>query len=110
MTFIHFYEVQKIEVLDNDLPSTSNGVGTQKKDLSAYPLAKLLKDVEKSYGASHPFERYSEKTRLEKFKVKSYTANSRRRFFSPAALPQYNNILQPASRIISYICRTDFTP
>ena len=46
---VHSYEVQKIEVLDNESPSTSNGVGTQMKDLSAYPLAKLLKGVEKSY-------------------------------------------------------------
>lgn len=48
---IHSYEVQKIEVLDNDLPSTSNGVGSQNQlgiD-SSYPLAKLLKGVEKSY-------------------------------------------------------------
>ena len=48
---IHSYEVQKIEVLDNDLPSTSNGVGSQNQlgiD-SPYPLAKLLKGVEKSY-------------------------------------------------------------
>ena len=36
---------------DNDLPSTSNGVGSQNQlgiD-SSYPLAKLLKGVEKSY-------------------------------------------------------------
>ena len=46
---IHSYEVQKIEVLDNDLPSTSNGVGTQMDNPSAYPLAKLLKNVEKAY-------------------------------------------------------------
>ena len=48
---IHSYEVQKIEVPDNDLPSTSNGVGSQNQlgiD-SSYPLAKLLKGVEKSY-------------------------------------------------------------
>lgn len=43
------YETQKIEVLDNDLPSTSNGVGTQMDNSSAYPLAKLLKNVEKAY-------------------------------------------------------------
>ena len=36
-------------MLDNDLPSTSNGVGTQMNNSSAYPLAKLLKDVEKAY-------------------------------------------------------------
>lgn len=36
-------------MLDNELPSTSNGVGTQINDLSAYPLAKLIKGVEKSY-------------------------------------------------------------
>ena len=46
---IHSYEVQKIEMLDNELPSISNGVGTQINELSAYPLAKLLKGVEKSY-------------------------------------------------------------
>lgn len=36
-------------MLDNDLPSTSNGVGTQIENPSAYPLAKLLKNVEKAY-------------------------------------------------------------
>ena len=39
---------------DNDLPSTSNGVGSQNQvgiD-SSYPLAKLLKGVEKSYDKS----------------------------------------------------------
>ena len=46
---IHSYEVQKIEVLDNELPSTSNGVGSQNQIGSSYPLAKLLKDVEMSY-------------------------------------------------------------
>ena len=48
---IHSYEVQKIEVLDNKLPSTSNGVGSQNqfKTGSSYPLAKLLKGIEKSY-------------------------------------------------------------
>ena len=47
---IHAYEVQKIEVLDN-MPNTSNGVDShsQSKIGSSYPLAKLLKDVEKSY-------------------------------------------------------------
>ena len=46
---IHSYEVQKIEVLDNELPSTSNGVGKPISKLPAYPLAKLLKGVEKAY-------------------------------------------------------------
>ena len=46
---IHSYEVQKIEVLDNELPSTSNGVGSQNQIGSSYPLANLLKDVEMSY-------------------------------------------------------------
>ena len=39
---------------DNDLPSTSNGVGSQNQvgiD-SSYPLAKLLKGVKKSYDKS----------------------------------------------------------
>ena len=41
-------------MLDNDLPSTSNGVGSipQVKSGSLYPLAKLLKGVEKSYDKS----------------------------------------------------------
>lgn len=39
-------------MLDNDLPSTSNGVGTPINEISAYPLAKLLKGVEKSYDKS----------------------------------------------------------
>ena len=34
---------------DNDLPSTSNGVGTPINEISAYPLTKLLKGVEMSY-------------------------------------------------------------
>lgn len=46
---IHSYEVQKIEVLDNESPSTSNGVGKPISELPAYPLAKLLKGVEKAY-------------------------------------------------------------
>lgn len=46
---IHSYEVQKIEVLDNELPSTSNGVGKPINEISAYPLAKLLKGIEKAY-------------------------------------------------------------
>lgn len=46
---IHSYDVQKIEVLDNELPSTSNGVGKPISELPAYPLAKLLKGVEKAY-------------------------------------------------------------
>ncbi len=53
------YEVTKIEVLDGQTirpekvlsrnSSTSNGVGTPNNHLQAYPLAKLLKGVEKSY-------------------------------------------------------------
>ena len=46
---IHSYEVQKIEVLDKELPSTSNGVGKPINEISAYPLAKLLKGVEKAH-------------------------------------------------------------
>ena len=34
---------------DNNLPSTSNGVGTPINEISAYPLANLLKGVEMSY-------------------------------------------------------------
>ena len=58
---IHSYEVQKIEVLDNELPSTSNGVGTQINDLSAYPLAKLINGVEKSYDKGKNLLEESEK-------------------------------------------------
>ena len=48
---IHAYEVQKIEVLDEETPNTSNGVGShpQSEIGSSYPLAKLLQNVGKSY-------------------------------------------------------------
>lgn len=59
---IHSYEVQKIEVLDNDLPSASNGVGTPINEISAYPLAKLLKGVEKSYDKGKKLLEESEKS------------------------------------------------
>lgn len=45
---IHSYEVQKIEVLDDETPNTSNGVGTPNSELEAYPLAKVIKDVVKT--------------------------------------------------------------
>ena len=48
---IHSYEVQKIEVLDEETPNTPNGVGShpQSEIGSSYPLANLLQKVEKSY-------------------------------------------------------------
>ena len=48
---IHAYEVQKIEVLDEETPNTPNGVGShpQSEIGSSYPLAKLLQDVGKAY-------------------------------------------------------------
>ena len=50
-------------MLDNDLPSTSNGVGSipQVKSGSLYPLAKLLKGVEKSYDKSEKLLEESKK-------------------------------------------------
>ena len=45
---IHSYEVQKIEVLDEETPNTPNGVGTPNSELEAYPLAKVIKDVGKT--------------------------------------------------------------
>lgn len=45
---IHSYEVQKIEVLDEETPNTSNGVGTLNSELEGYPLAKVIKDVGKT--------------------------------------------------------------
>ena len=45
---IHSYEVQKIEVLNDETPSTSNGVGTPNSELEAYPLAKLIQKVGKT--------------------------------------------------------------
>ena len=59
---IHSYEVQKIEVLDNELPSTPNGVGKPISELPAYPLAKLLKGVEKSYDKGKKLLEESEKS------------------------------------------------
>ncbi|MDO4190300.1 MAG: hypothetical protein Q4D14_01255 [Bacteroidales bacterium] len=47
---VHAYEVQKIEVLDDDTPSTSNGDGSVALTRSGhYPLAKVLQNIEKSY-------------------------------------------------------------
>ena len=45
---IHSYEVQKIEVLDEETPNTPNGVGTPAIKREAYPLAKVIKDVGKT--------------------------------------------------------------
>lgn len=45
---IHSYEVQKIEVLDEETPNTSNGVGTPNSELEAYPLAKVIQNVDKT--------------------------------------------------------------
>ncbi|MCI7645366.1 MAG: hypothetical protein MSS47_03540 [Bacteroidales bacterium] len=45
---VHSYDVQKIEVLNDESPSTSNGVGTLNSELEGYPLAKLLNDVVKT--------------------------------------------------------------
>ena len=45
---IHSYDVQKIEVLDEESPNTSNGVGTLNSELEGYPSAKLLNDVVKT--------------------------------------------------------------
>lgn len=61
---IHSYEVQKIEVFDNELPSTPNGVGSQNQLRldSSYPLAKLLKGVEKSYDKGKKLLEESEKS------------------------------------------------
>lgn len=61
---IHSYEVQKIGVLDNELPSTPNGVGSQNQLRldSSYPLAKLLKGVEKSYDKGKKLLEESEKS------------------------------------------------
>ena len=41
---VHSYDVQKIEVLDEATPNTSNGVGTLNSELEGYPLAKLFND------------------------------------------------------------------
>lgn len=61
---IHSYEVQKIEVLDNELPSAPNGVGSQNQLRldSSYPLAKLLKGAEKSYDKGKKLLEESEKS------------------------------------------------
>ena len=45
---IHSYEVQKNEVLDEETPNTLNGAGTPNSELEGYPLAKLIKDVDKT--------------------------------------------------------------
>ena len=45
---IHSYEVQKIEVLNDETPSTSNGVDTPNSELEGYPLAKIMQNVGKT--------------------------------------------------------------
>lgn len=42
-------KVQKIKVLDEETPNTSNGVGTLNSELEGYPLAKVINNVGKSY-------------------------------------------------------------
>ena len=48
---VHAYEVQKIEVLDEETPNTPNGVRShpQSEIASSYSLAKLLQNIDKSY-------------------------------------------------------------
>lgn len=45
---LYAYEVQKIEVLNDETPSTANGVDSTKPESLTYPLAKVLQNVEKS--------------------------------------------------------------
>ena len=45
---VHSYDVQKIEVLDEESPSTSNGVGTLNSELEGYPLTKVIQKVGKT--------------------------------------------------------------
>ena len=63
---IHSYEVQKIEVLDEETPSTLNGVGShpQSEIGSSYPLAKLLKDVVKTMDNGKKFSLRAKKAML----------------------------------------------
>ena len=62
---VHSYDVQKIEVLDEETPSTLNGVGShpQSEIGSSYPLTKLLNGVDKSYDAGKNILAESEKKR-----------------------------------------------
>ena len=45
---LYAYEVQKIEVLNDETPSTANGVDSTKPESLTYPLAKILQNIEKS--------------------------------------------------------------
>ena len=45
---VHSYEVQKIEMLDEETSNTSNGVGTPNSELEGYPLAKIIQNVGKT--------------------------------------------------------------
>ena len=62
----HSYDVQKIEVLDEESPSTLNGVGShpQSEIGSSYPLTKLLNGVDKSYDAGKKFSLRAKKAML----------------------------------------------
>ncbi|MGM9846422.1 MAG: hypothetical protein ACI31F_00555 [Muribaculaceae bacterium] len=45
---IHSYDVQKIKVLDDESPNTLNGVGTPNSELEGYPVAKIIKNIDKT--------------------------------------------------------------
>lgn len=45
---IHSYDVQKIKVLDDESPNTLNGVGTPNSELEGYPVAKVIKNIDKT--------------------------------------------------------------
>ena len=59
---IRAYEAQKIEVLNEESPSTTNGVGTPSEKNSTYPVAKLVEKVEKAYDKGKNILEESEKT------------------------------------------------
>ena len=61
---IHSYEIQKIKVLDEETPNTSNGVGTPNSELEGYLLANLLQKVEKSYDPGKIFSKRAKKRML----------------------------------------------
>lgn len=45
---MHAYEVQKIEVLDEETPNTPNGTDSQNHNGLSYPVAKVIEKVEKT--------------------------------------------------------------
>ena len=86
-------KITKIEVLDEKSPNTPNGADSGKPDGSTYPLANLLKGIEKSYDPGKFLLGESEisptdQTNPQQSATESAPVRQRRRTFDETAKPQ----------------------